>query len=152
MDDAVAELVDDPGPDGELMGQRRDDIGGEEEASSSAETIATTPTPGSDEESKASKEKSSSKSKSKWFKSSSTQNTPSSKQMKPSKNVPQLKPSQRRMIRSLNAEVKQLKKYAAYIHPIRNAHGTIISRDVKNYDFHRRGEGVLLHWADTFVF
>jgi hypothetical protein len=68
------------------------------------------------------------------------------------KSMPVLKPSQARMVRSLNTHLTRMKKYAAYIHPIRNSHGTIIARDVLRFDFHKEGEGVLRHWADGFIF
>jgi hypothetical protein len=65
---------------------------------------------------------------------------------------PTLKPSQQHMVQSLNTNLTQLKKYAAFIHPSRNSHGAIVSRDVAHFDFHQIGEGVLRHWADGFVF
>jgi len=62
---------------------------------------------------------------------------------------PVLRPSQHRMVVSLNA-LPKMKKHFAFIHPLTNAHGTIIARDVKQFEFHRRGEGVLRHLADHF--
>ena len=44
-----------------------------------------------------------------------------------------------------------LKKELAFIHPVRNSHAVIISRDVKRFPGHRQGEGVIRHWADHFV-
>jgi hypothetical protein len=75
---------------------------------------------------------------------------PSQESTKKSKTSPRLTPLQRKMAAVLNA-VPQLKKERAYIPDVRNSHSVIIARDVKNYDFHRIGEGVLRHWADAFV-
>lgn len=44
-----------------------------------------------------------------------------------------------------------LKKELAFIHPVRNAHGPLICRDVKGFAAHKAGEGVLRHWADHFI-
>ncbi|TBU40555.1 putative serine esterase-domain-containing protein [Dichomitus squalens] len=44
-----------------------------------------------------------------------------------------------------------LKKELAFIHPVRNSHAVIISRDVKRFPGHKQGEGVLRHWADHFI-
>ncbi|PCH36242.1 DUF676-domain-containing protein [Wolfiporia cocos MD-104 SS10] len=57
---------------------------------------------------------------------------------------------QRRLIAQLNA-LPGLKKELAFIHPARNAHGAIICRDVQRFAFNKVGEGVLRHWADQFV-
>ncbi|KAJ7577101.1 DUF676-domain-containing protein [Mycena floridula] len=32
-----------------------------------------------------------------------------------------------------------------------NSHAVIISRDVKRFEWHRKGEGVIRHWADSFI-
>jgi len=66
------------------------------------------------------------------------------------KTSPRLTALQRKMAAVLNA-LPQLKKERVYIPDVRNAHSVIIARDVKNYAFHRIGEGVLRHWADAFV-
>jgi hypothetical protein len=66
------------------------------------------------------------------------------------KTSPRLTALQRKMAAVLNA-LPQLKKERAYIPDVRNSHSVIIARDVKNFDFHRIGEGVLRHWADAFV-
>ena len=55
------------------------------------------------------------------------------------------------MVQSLNTHLTQMKKYAAFINPSRNAHGPIINRDAVSFD-RLAGEGVLRHWADEFVF
>jgi hypothetical protein len=59
-------------------------------------------------------------------------------------------PAQRRMVAALNA-LPQLKKERAFIADVMNSHGTIIARDIKKYEFHKVGEGVLRHWADAFI-
>lgn len=68
---------------------------------------------------------------------------------KPKAGQPILTPGQMAMVESLNA-LPQLSKHMAFIDPIRNSHATIVSRDVKNFSFHKRGWGVLQHWADGF--
>ena len=57
---------------------------------------------------------------------------------------------QHRIVRSLNT-LPGLKKELAFIHPVLNSHGIIISRDVKRFPIHRQGEGVIRHWADHFI-
>lgn len=69
---------------------------------------------------------------------------------KPPSSQPKLSPAQHSMVEHLNA-IPQLKKFMAYIDPMRNSHATIIARDVKNFEYHKRGWGVLRHWADGFV-
>ncbi|KLO05609.1 DUF676-domain-containing protein [Schizopora paradoxa] len=61
-----------------------------------------------------------------------------------------LSASQANMAASLNA-LPGLTKHLVFIDPIRNSHATIVARDVKNFEFHKRGWGVLQHWADAFV-
>ena len=63
---------------------------------------------------------------------------------------PHLTERQYKMIASLNA-LPQLKKERIFLDPMRNSHATIISRDVQSFEFHRKGEGVLRHWADHFI-
>ncbi|KAL5537237.1 hypothetical protein ACEPAF_1060 [Sanghuangporus sanghuang] len=63
---------------------------------------------------------------------------------------PLLTPVQCQMVRSLNA-LPSMTKHRAYIDPLRNSHATIIARDVNGFPFHKRGWGVLQHWADAFV-
>ncbi|EJD07230.1 DUF676-domain-containing protein [Fomitiporia mediterranea MF3/22] len=62
---------------------------------------------------------------------------------------PVLTPQQLQMIRKLNA-LPRMTKHRAYIDPLRNSHATIVARDVVGYAFHKRGWGVLRHWADAF--
>lgn len=61
-----------------------------------------------------------------------------------------LLPAQRKMVERLNA-LPNLSKRLVYIHPTRNSHATIVARDVKNFDYHRLGWGVIQHWADNLV-
>ncbi|EIW79386.1 DUF676-domain-containing protein [Coniophora puteana RWD-64-598 SS2] len=63
---------------------------------------------------------------------------------------PLLTPMQRRCIDNLN-KIPQLKKERAFFKDVRNAHAMIVCRDVKRFQFHEEGEGVLRHWADHFV-
>ena len=80
----------------------------------------------------------------------SAASVPSSNGNQTSKRVPRITPAQRRMVAALNA-LPQLKKERAFITDVRNSHGTIIARDIKNFEFHKIGEGVLRHWADAFI-
>jgi len=75
---------------------------------------------------------------------------PSLNSKQTSKVVPRITPAQRRMVAALNA-LPQLKKELAFITDVSNSHATIIARDVKNFEFHKIGEGVLRHWADAFI-
>ncbi|KZS90706.1 DUF676-domain-containing protein [Sistotremastrum niveocremeum HHB9708] len=63
---------------------------------------------------------------------------------------PRLTPTQQSIARSLNAHLPQMKKYLAFIDPVRNSHAVIVCRDVGRFESHREGEGVLRHWADGF--
>ena len=54
------------------------------------------------------------------------------------------------LVRTLNA-LPQMTKHMCYIDPVLNTHATIISRDVKHFDLHKRGWGVLKHLADSLV-
>jgi len=63
---------------------------------------------------------------------------------------PIITPVQHKMIASLN-RIPTLKKVSAYFHDVTpNTHAVIISRDVKTFAFHKKGEGVIRHWADGF--
>ncbi|KAL1734004.1 putative serine esterase-domain-containing protein [Schizophyllum commune] len=64
------------------------------------------------------------------------------------KSAPRIAPLQRKMAANLNA--LPIQKERAFIENVRNSHAVIISRDVKNFEWHRRGEGVIRHWADSF--
>jgi len=56
---------------------------------------------------------------------------------------------QRRMAESLNR--LPIHKEIVFIDEVRNSHATIVCRDIKRFKFHKRGEGVLRHWAASFV-
>ena len=62
---------------------------------------------------------------------------------------PVLTRTQLLVLASLNS-LPQLRKHLAFIHPVRNSHAVIVSRDVKRFEHHKRGEGILRHWADRF--
>ncbi|KAJ7907692.1 DUF676-domain-containing protein [Mycena leptocephala] len=64
----------------------------------------------------------------------------------PSQGQPILTPMQRSMARSLNR--LPLKKERTYFPTARNSHGLIICRNVKKFESHRLGEGVVRHWAN----
>ena len=57
---------------------------------------------------------------------------------------------QKKIVAWLNT-LPGLKKERAFIHPVRNSHAVIISRDVKRFPGHKQGEGVIRHWADHFI-
>ena len=57
--------------------------------------------------------------------------------------------SQLEMVASLNA-LPNLRKEMAFFDHVRNSHAMIVSRDVKRFEFHKKGESVLRHWADRF--
>ncbi|KAF8159499.1 lipid particle protein [Crassisporium funariophilum] len=44
-----------------------------------------------------------------------------------------------------------IKKEIAYFPAVRNSHAMIICRDVKRFEMHRLGEGVVRHWANSFI-
>lgn len=60
-----------------------------------------------------------------------------------------LSPLQRKLALSLNK--LPLKKELAFISEVINSHAPVVCRDVKRFEVHRRGEGVLRHWAASFV-
>lgn len=76
----------------------------------------------------------------------------SKKERKPKQPIgqPVLSAAQLAMVDHLNT-IPQLTKHMVYIDNIRNSHATIVARDVKNYEFHKRGWAVLRHLADGFV-
>lgn len=65
------------------------------------------------------------------------------------KSQPILTPAQKRMIENLNS-IPHLKKNLLFFDQIANSHGTIVCRDLKKFEFHKRGLGGLQHWADHF--
>lgn len=44
-----------------------------------------------------------------------------------------------------------IKKEFAYFPAVRNSHAIIVCRDVNHFEFHRKGEGVVRHWANSFI-
>ncbi|KAF8323474.1 putative serine esterase-domain-containing protein [Cantharellus anzutake] len=63
---------------------------------------------------------------------------------------PRLTPLQLQMAMNLNS-IPQLKKKLAYIDGVVNSHAVIISRDVKRFEVHKKGRGVVRNWAESFV-
>ncbi|KAK7036748.1 hypothetical protein VNI00_011414 [Paramarasmius palmivorus] len=61
---------------------------------------------------------------------------------------PVLTPAQRKMLESLRKLT--FERNLAYFPGVRNAHSVIICRDAKWSSLHKRGVGVLAHWADNF--
>ena len=68
-----------------------------------------------------------------------------------SKDIPPsfLSPLQRKIALSLNN--LPLKKELVFITGVTNSHAPIVCRDVKRPEVRRRGEGVLRHWATSFI-
>jgi hypothetical protein len=60
-----------------------------------------------------------------------------------------LTPIQQRMVMSLNK--LPITKERVFFPNVRNSHAMIVSRDVKRFDFHKLGEPVIRHWADSFI-
>ncbi len=65
-------------------------------------------------------------------------------------NKPLLSELQTKMVASMN-QIPGLKKQLVFIDPVINSHAVIVSRDVKRFKHHSIGEGVLRHLADHFV-
>ncbi|KAG5731546.1 putative lipase [Termitomyces sp. T112] len=63
--------------------------------------------------------------------------------------LPILTPVQVRAAEWLNQ--LPLQKQLAYFPDVRNAHAIIVCRDAKRFEVHRQGEGILRHWATSFV-
>ncbi|KAJ3804413.1 putative serine esterase-domain-containing protein [Lentinula lateritia] len=81
--------------------------------------------------------------------------SPPSEPPKSSKNSPLLTPLQHTIAARLNT-LPGLIKEIAFIDsfhpiPIRNAHAPIVSRDVRNFEHHKIGEGVLRCWVEGLV-
>lgn len=68
---------------------------------------------------------------------------------KHSSEQPILTPLQCKIAASLN--MLPIKKELAYIDNVRNSHAVIVCRDVKRFEGHREGEGILRHWAASFI-
>jgi hypothetical protein len=73
----------------------------------------------------------------------------SSSSLSEKQNPPALSAAQLRMIVNLNT-LPNMRKVFVFLDGMRNAHATIVCRDLKGFAFHKRGEGVLRHLADHF--
>ena len=82
-----------------------------------------------------------------WQSTGPPQSSALHRKQRKDKSQPVLTPAQCIMITNLNT-LPNLSKHTVFIHPIRNSHGSIICRNIKTITEHRRGEGVLRHWAD----
>ena len=60
-----------------------------------------------------------------------------------------LKPIQHKIAASLNQ--LPIEKELAYIPDVVNSHAIIVCRDIKRFETHRVGEGVVRHWAASFI-
>ncbi|KAF8074750.1 DUF676-domain-containing protein [Lyophyllum atratum] len=67
----------------------------------------------------------------------------------PAREQPILSPVQVKIAGWLNR--LPLHKQLAYFPDVRNAHAMIVCRDVKRFEAHRRGEGIVRHWATSFI-
>lgn len=66
-----------------------------------------------------------------------------------SRTHPIITPNHRKIVNWLN--LIPIKKEIAYFPDVRNSHAMIVCRDVKRFEVHRQGEGVLRHWANSFI-
>ena len=73
----------------------------------------------------------------------------SSKETSTSRAHPILTPNHKKIVNWLN--LIPIKKEIAYFPGVRNSHAMIVCRDVKRFEFHRQGEVVLRHWANSFI-
>ncbi|KAJ7180653.1 DUF676-domain-containing protein [Mycena filopes] len=71
------------------------------------------------------------------------------KHIKPPQEQPILTPTQRRCAELLNR--LPIKKERAFFPDVRNSHAVIICRDVKRFEMHREGAGIVRHWASSFI-
>jgi len=62
---------------------------------------------------------------------------------------PILTPNHGKIVNWLN--LIPIKKKLAYFPGIRNSHAVIVCRDVEGFEYHRQGEGILRHWANSFI-
>jgi len=67
----------------------------------------------------------------------------------PSRAHPIISANHTKIVKWLN--LLPIKKEIAYFPGVRNSHAVIVCRDVTRFEFHRRGEGVLRHWANCFI-
>ncbi|KAF9460509.1 DUF676-domain-containing protein [Collybia nuda] len=72
-----------------------------------------------------------------------------SNKSKVSPEQPILTPLQQNVAMSLNK--LPFKKERAYIENVQNSHAVILCRDLKRFDAHKMGAGILRHWAASFV-
>jgi hypothetical protein len=63
---------------------------------------------------------------------------------------PTVTPSQKKMVTWLNQ--LPFEKKLAFFPRVRNSHAMIICRESHRFYQHKRGESVVKHWADHFVF
>jgi len=73
----------------------------------------------------------------------------SSYQPEVSKQHPIITPNHNRIATWLNS--LPIKKELAFFPTVRNSHAMIVCRDVKRFDIHRLGEGVVRHWAQSLI-
>ena len=62
---------------------------------------------------------------------------------------PIISPNHKKIVNWLN--LLPIKKEIAYFPEVRNSHPIIVCRDVEHSESHRKGEGVLRHWANSFI-
>ena len=74
---------------------------------------------------------------------------PSSTSTSSSLRQPIISPNHKKIVNWLN--LLPIKKEIAYFPGVRNSHPIIVCRDVEHFESHRKGEGVLRHWADSFI-
>ena len=63
---------------------------------------------------------------------------------------PTLTDDQKLVARWLNA-LPELKKELAMFKDVRNSHAMIVKRDVKRFQIHELGDGIVRHWADNLI-
>ena len=66
-----------------------------------------------------------------------------------SREHPIISPNHKKIVNWLN--LLPIKKVIVYFPDVWNSHPVIICRDVKYFESHRKGEGVLRHWANSFI-
>ncbi|KDR80681.1 hypothetical protein GALMADRAFT_61407 [Galerina marginata CBS 339.88] len=66
-----------------------------------------------------------------------------------SKEHPIITPNHKKIADWLNS--LPIKKELGYFPKVRNAHALIVCRDVKRFEAHKLGEGVVRHWATSFI-
>lgn len=62
---------------------------------------------------------------------------------------PIISPNHKKIVNWLN--LLPIKKEIVYFPEVWNSHPVIVCRDVKHFESHRKGEGVLRHWANSFI-